>query len=482
MKTATKKLISLMLALFLTVSLCAFGSYGAECADGAHTMEYKKVNGELHRLCSACGALDTKAENNSEGGPIVYLGTQNADGTERVSGDGFTPDTAVTGEFNLTEIFDACYNDDPKPITVVIVSPFVTQFDFIVDANAPVTFTSVWNGVDYRYPIEGSSLGSARILYKTHMHCYNDITFDSVTFEQPASARGIGLNGNDFTATNILYYNKGEFVETLEDVTAMYGILATDYLDANFVGEDLYDLDQTITVDSGIWICIDIGSYRSASSSAFLDLSGKVTVNISGTAQIINRANGAPWKFRGLSAAAQIVSQDGLDVTYNITGGKFFFKNGLNVVGRDSQTPYILRNVSATYNIYGGEFGGASVYSTVRPELTNSLPTEGEVVFNILKTIDLGEIEIDEGKDTVNMLDSVPTVTEPPVTEPPVTEPPVTEPPVTEHPADTTSAPDPTEEEGGVNIILILCIAAAVIAIAVDVVIVINKKKKANKA
>ena len=244
--------------------------------------------------CKDCGANDATAEKNADGGPVLYIGLNKADGTARPGGNGFTPEGAIKLEDELTNIFRTYKSKNAKPVTVVVVGQFVPELDFVVDAGAPVTFTSVWNGVDYRGEVAGSDCGNARMLYKTNMHCFNDIVFDKVVFEHPTTARAIGLNGHDLRVTDVQYYSKGKLIDDIKS-TAMYAILSGDFLDGTYEGSDLSGLNQTITVDSGMWICIDVGCYRSIVSAAFLDMSGKVTVNISGDAQVINRAKGTPW-------------------------------------------------------------------------------------------------------------------------------------------------------------------------------------------
>lgn len=515
MKTTFGKLLSGLLAVMTVLCMTVLVTVGvsaADCAGGKHTMRYAVVNGELHHACKDCGADDTAAEKNADGGPVLYIGLNKADGTARPGGNGFTPEGAIKLEDELTNIFRTYKSKNAKPVTVVVVGQFVPELDFVVDAGAPVTFTSAWNGVDYRGEVAGSDCGNARMLYKTNMHCFNDIVFDKVVFEHPTTARAIGLNGHDLRVTDVQYYSKGKLIDDIKS-TAMYAILSGDFLDGTYEGSDLSGLNQTITVDSGMWICIDVGCYRSIASAAFLDMSGKVTVNISGDAQVINRAKGTPWKYRGLSAASQILSAEGLNVVYNISGGKFVLNEGLNVVGRDSQAPDGIRNISATYNISGGDFGGCSVYATIRDVLSNSIPTVGQVAFNFAKGLNFGDVEIDNSKDILGGIDgpaattAAVVITEPPVTTEPATEPVTekttgpteitaesekteptvaTEQPGTSAPAadtaastkNTTASAEPAAEDG-INIVLILCIVAAFAAVAA-VVAVVLKKKRAN--
>lgn len=515
MKVTFKKLLSGFFAIIAVMCMTALVSvsvFAADCPDGKHSMSYSVVNGDLHHACKKCVANDTVAEKNPEGGPVIYLGLNKADGTARDGGNGFTPAGAIKLEDELANILAAYKSKNAKPVTVVVVGQFIPELDFVVDAGNRVTFTSVWGGVDYRDAVAGTDLGNARLLFKTNMHCFNDIVFDQVIFEHPSTARCIGLNGHDLTVTGAKYFSKGKLIDTIKTSTGMYAILSGDFLDAEYEGGDLSNLNQTISVDSGMWICIDVGCYRSVASSAFLDMSGKVTVNISGDAQIINRAKGAPYKYRGLSAASQIVSAKGLDVVYNISGGKFVLNEGLNVVGRDSQAPDGIRNISATYNVSAGDFGGCAVYATVRDVLSNSIPTIGQVAFNFAKGLNFGDIEIDTSKDILGGIDgpaattAAVTVVEPPVTTKATTEadvdvtapevttsevvatdaPEVTSAADTAKPAATTAATTPATtatpepaSEGGVNVVLILCIVVAVAAVAA-VVVVVLKKKKAN--
>lgn len=539
MKKNFKKFLSGLLAavaVLCTVAAVTVCVGAAECENGKHTMRYSVVNGELHHACKKCGANDTAAEKNADGGPVIYLGLNKADGTARDGGNGFTPAGAIKLEDELANILSTYKSKNAKPVTVVVVGQFVPELNFTVDAGAPVTFTSVWNGVDYREAVAGSDCGNARLLYMTNMHCYNDIVFDKVVFEHPKGARCIGMNGHNLTVTDVRYVSGGKTITNIKS-TAMYAILSGDFLDDSYVGKDLANLDQTISVDSGMWLCIDVGCYRSVASAAFPDMSGNVTVNISGDAQIVNRAKGAPWKYRGLSAAAQILSAKGLHVVYNISGGKFALNEGLNVIGRDSQAPKGVRNIAATYNISGGDFGGCAVYATVRDALTNSIPTVGQVAFNLGKGLNFGNIEMDEDKDILGGIGgpaattAAVVVTEPPAattastaksektTAPAVTETAPTEAseasetqepvatadaPATDVPTEASSAADATitdastektgmvsavtsatapasqTETGGSKVVLILCIAVAAAAVASAVLVVVAKKKKAN--
>ena len=524
MKIAFKKALSVLFAIITMAFLAALVSvsvFAAECPDGKHTMGYSVVNGDLHHSCKKCGANDAVAEKNADGGPVIYLGFNKADGTVRDVGNGFTPTGAIRLEDELINILSVYKSKDAKPVTVVLVGQFIAELDFYIDAGTRVTFTSVWGGKDYRGVVEGTDCGNARILLKTGMHCFNEIVFDKVVFEHVSQAKCIGLNGNNLTVTDVKYFSNGEYVEELAG-TATYLILTGDCLDFTYEGTDLTNLNQTLNIDSGMWLGIEAGCYRTAASSAFLDMSGKITINISGNTQVLSRAKSAPFKYRGLTAVSQIVSEKGLEVVYNISGGKFVLNGGLNVVGRDSQAPDGIRNIAATYNISGGDFGGCAVYATVRDELTNSAPTIGQVAFNFAKGLNFGEIVIDESKDILGGIGGPAAtvagevVVEPPVTEEPVTttekeepEPVVTdtttstattekeepEPVVTEEPATTTEKEEPkpvvtkattpavttdasvTTPDGGVNVVLILCVVLAVAAVAAVVVVLIKKKK-----
>ena len=397
-------LVVLLVSVWTSVSV---GAADAACTGDSHAWQYTVANGTLQCTC-ACGATELEAEQNAEGGPVVYIGTCADAG--QANGDGMTAMSAIETPAALANLLGSYKaGGAPKPVTVVVVGVFSADAAFSIDAGNQVTFTSVWDGTDYA----SEENGYARLYLNANVHCYNDIVFDRVTFAHPKAARCIGMNGYDLTATNVQYYSGGKMITSIKS-TAMYAILSGDLLDATHTGSDLADLDQTITVDSGMWICIDVGCYRSITSSAFLDMSGKVTVNISGDAQVINRASGAPWKYRGLSAAGQILSADGLDVVYNISGGTFVLNEGLNVVGRDSQAPAegSVRNIAATYNITGGDFGDCAVYATVRPALTNSIPTVGKVVFNVTEGVNLGAYDIDTEKDAYRVIPKEPATEE----------------------------------------------------------------------
>lgn len=382
----------------LAVMLAVVGVSAADCAGNNHALHYAVTDGALRCTCT-CGAVRLTAEKNAEGGPVIYVGTQDSDAAD---GSGMTPDDALVTPEALEQLLGAYKaGGAPQPMTVVVVGVFSAAADFSIDAGNRVTFTSDWNGVDYA----SEDNGYARLYWNTNVHCFNDMVFDKVIFEHPKAGRYIGLNGHDLTVTDVRYFSAAAGNKLITSIrsTALYGILSGDFLTVNYLGADLSGLNQTITVDSGMWLCVDVGCYRSLKESAFSDMSGKVTVNLSGTVQVINRATGAPTKFRGISAASQIVSTDGLQVVYNISGGNYVLNNGLNVVGRDSQAPDAARNIHVTYNITGGSFNACPVYATVRPELTASIPTAGKVVFNVAEGLDLGEHTLDETKDAYNV-------------------------------------------------------------------------------
>lgn len=407
MKAASKRFSFVLLAVMtvlLSAVLISIGVSAAECAGDSHALQYEVVDGTLKCICP-CGAFNALAEKNAEGGPVVYLGTRFAeDGTtELASGNGLAADMAIKTPEELVNLFSVYKaGGAPKPITVVVVGRFVVESELTVDAGNKVIFTSTRGGVDYA----SKENGYARLYLNANVHCYNDMVFDQVIFEHPKTSRYIGLNGHNLTVTGVLYYSETAKTKMITSIssTALYGILTGDLLNEGFKGTNLANLNQTLNIDSGMWICIDVGCYRSVKTSAFLDMSGKVTVNLSGNAQIINRAKSDPVKYRGLSAASQIVSANGLDVVFNISGGKYVLNCGLNVIGRDSQAPKAARNINATYNITGGDFGECEVYSTVRTELTNSIPTAGKVVFNVTEGVNLGEHFIEAGKDAYNVI------------------------------------------------------------------------------
>ena len=146
---------------------------------------------------------------------------------------------------------------------------FSAAADFSIDAGNRVTFTSDWNGVDYA----SEDNGYARLYWNTNVHCFNDMVFDKVIFEHPKAGRYIGLNGHDLTVTDVRYFSAAAGNKLITSIrsTALYGILSGDFLTVNYLGADLSGLNQTITVDSGMWLCVDVGCYRSLKESAFSD-------------------------------------------------------------------------------------------------------------------------------------------------------------------------------------------------------------------
>ena len=98
----------------------------------------KKSIGILAALFLMMTALWISA--GAAGQTVVYL-------KDGVSGDGASADTAVN---SLTKAFDLL--DLSKDCTVVICGPFLQSedFNYTSDYTGSVTFTSVYNGVDYR--------------------------------------------------------------------------------------------------------------------------------------------------------------------------------------------------------------------------------------------------------------------------------------------------------------------------------------------
>lgn len=55
--------------------------------------------------CKDCGANDATAEKNADGGPVLYIGLNKADGTARPGGNGFAPEGTIKLEDELRWIF-----------------------------------------------------------------------------------------------------------------------------------------------------------------------------------------------------------------------------------------------------------------------------------------------------------------------------------------------------------------------------------------
>ena len=197
--------------------------------------------------------------------------------------------------------------------------------------NGKVTFTAT-DG-KYYFPL-------GKIAFAQSLTLSGETAFERV---------GISASGSSFLAAAGNDLTIGKKVETAGDVIILAGFNVPEGTKAEDVS---FSNDVTINVASGDFLYIRGGNRRATGLSPFGDISGNITINITG-GNFTARDTAT-----NLSAATGMSNHSG-NVTMNISGGSFY--GSLYAIGRSgsnntNQSPKVTGNV--TINVSGGTLNG----------------------------------------------------------------------------------------------------------------------------
>ena len=388
---------------------------------------------------------------------VVYLKDGGA-------GDGSSPDAAVG---NLFAAFDAL--DKSKDCTIVICGTFTQTeaFSYGVPYDGSITYTSVYDGVDYRTSGAVYAFDPARFV------CWGATTFENMDFVA--------------NSTNLLVVGQHNPIKVGEGVTMTGdkmtgGSVAKAFCILGGYQKDQdeppfeSDKDTNITVLSGSKLYIVAYSRNILGS-----YTGTAHIYIGGDAEVtvLNCTAAYP---NGIELGNLEVTLDGNAVIKNVYG-----------CTQDSTIN------SVTFNWKSGTIGLFEwVCSYTAGKLfTCNTPTKLIASADVQKTAEYATIaanfDVVQGEGEASVTPAVTTAAPAVTTAAPVetTKAPVETttkaPETTEAPAEDTVAPTTTKapattapaEDGGSNVGLIIGIVAAVVVVAAIVVVVI--KKKGNK-
>ena len=345
--------------------------------------------------------------------------------------DGSSPENAVA-------TLNAAYEALPQGGTIVLCGPVTLSRSSVGSnyltpetATGEYTYTSVWNGTDYR------TTANAALLSDMWIYFNSPHIFDHLTIRVQKSTSLYCCNGNKFVV--------GSDVECVRDGSSNYiGITAgrnDDKLQDAAHGGDL-------TISSGSWQMIRGGTRNNAKLNCINEGGPVVTINggdfygvifTGGDGTIKGNAattiNGGT--FHGALNPLGTGKVEG-SVTLTINGGDFLDVTTLNFFASATGSADGL----CTLKINGGTFHKSMDLFGDRSE-DHSKAAQGVILDASGWETPMGSLlEKAEGFSQVLYDKSkVPAETEPPVTEPPVTQAPETEPPK-ETQAPVTGAPE----------------------------------------
>ena len=404
-------------------------------------------------LLACLCALPVKAEGN-----VIFI-------KDDATGDGSSADSALkptTGNYDVNNPQPELYKDsalyqameklmEAGGGTIVICGPYTlddsncksiggASADFIMDPttymkDVTITYTSVWDGVDYR------ETAGAELILDQRAHLF----FPTGTVLENMTIRGTEQNGEHFvcaglnpitlsTGTNFVGYDE----ENIESVPFLLGSFRNNR-------DGLKEGDSNITIDIGdensigcVFMLCNGGTGRHVGNSNLTLKSGKVGYIF------------------GDSRAHEQVPIEG-NVTINIEGGIL-----TGVIGGIYQGCVGDGDRAVNINITGGDFSACPAIMGYNANSLTANPPNSAVV-------DVSGAPEDVAEAVYAICDA--TITE-------VKMPEGLETPVAPEAEVDTTADEETKEEGGVNVALIVVIAVVVV-VAVVVAVVLKKKKSA---
>ncbi len=239
--------------------------------------------------------------------------------------------------------------------TIVVCGPKTVAINFNTPiCNAPITITSVYNGVDYR------SIANASLIFNYSMFLNGETTFENIDIAVGANNLAIACNSNKVTI--------GDNVNcTLNSgITTYLSIIGGTYAKGTAYSSSDDTQGADLTINSGTWRMIRAG-HRSSASSAVTDdmmltinggtfesyvLGGGAT-NITGDVYVT--INGGTFKDLVSASTKDSEAIGNIDgnVTLTINGGTFY--NSIYLAMSDS----VKVTGSGTLVISGGDFAQA---------------------------------------------------------------------------------------------------------------------------
>lgn len=191
--------------------------------------------------------------------------------------------------------------------TVVVCAPLTVKATFLTECAAPVTVTSVYDGVDYR------DTKRAGMTIKAGIVLWSDLTFENVDFK-------VEVNGQAITAQyNNLTIGEGVNCTGSYDLAINGGYrIACDALDPEDVS--CYE-DFTLSVASGRWALVRGGNMRGSAKSPI----GTIKHPQENTVYMITvKISGGEFTNTGVNATSAVGMNDCEGyVTFEISGGTF---------------------------------------------------------------------------------------------------------------------------------------------------------------
>ena len=228
--------------------------------------------------------------------------------------------------------------------TIVVCGPSTTTYTLHLPENAaPITVTSVYDGVDYR-----ASAG-AKLIMAHNIAMYGDYVYDGIEICAGVNAAILACNFNNVTFGSDIKCTKttSSFSDILIVVGANVGIGGSPDDEISLHG------DCSVTINGGTWSYIRTGNRRAQPSYAHGAIAedGKLTVTI----------NGGVFTS---SSGTNLCAATGMNNTYGecimvINGGEFrgnvyaVGRSGTNNTGKDC-----VMSGKVTVEINGGTFKG----------------------------------------------------------------------------------------------------------------------------
>ncbi len=284
-----------------------------------------------------------------------------------LSGSGATPNSPSTS-------LDAAYAAlGESGGTVVVCGPFTVAKAFNTGVNGKkITFTSVYDGVDY------AKTNDAKMVFSQNFYCGGDTEFNNITLKSNANFRSIYANCHTLVM--------GENITTYADdatnthISIMGGSQAA-----------LTDKTTNLIINSGTWQRVRGGTAANGSKNTNVN----VTINggefvdtftlgssLSHEGKITATINGGTF-YKSIYAATLTKAEHWFhsDVTLTVNGGKFYG----NIAVANSSTGEYRGTYTGTYtlNINGGDF--AHVTDIFGSGIVDGMTSE----LNISEEIDL---------------------------------------------------------------------------------------------
>lgn len=350
---------------------CASTVQKSNCTEHTYSYVYNSKAKRCFYKCTVCHLVADEILAD-ENGPVVYYSGSAAEG-----GDGKTANTAYRMLSDAYAVLVSAQSGG----TIVMCgksAPSDTEFP---DSGGKVIFTSQYNSVNYR------TSKSARFQIQDELNFHNDVEFIYFDFATTSSVKYIFMNWNDLKITNARTLANYSGTSTTTASTGRYVIIGGYRVPGDTLRSTEYDMlnaDQTIYISGGVWLGIRGGNHRTATTSGFGRVSGRVDITLKGGTYNNSADESSTLSEMGIEASGQSKIIAPYSGSITIDGGTFKSINlyGQSRKGNSYYAPNNEGNIKITIN--GGTYTNCGIYS-YNPESGTNAPA-GEFIVDIKKS------------------------------------------------------------------------------------------------